>query len=503
MRKNQFLKILAPGLALALAPMACGEDDTGSTNGATTTGSGTSTTGTTAPGGSGTVGGTTAVTPAGGATDTTGGTTTTGGDTTTPEMAGTSTSQSTTTDGTTDTADAVPDGPTAMCDEAPTSGGASNTLPAFDGVQRIFLYGDGQTTLCVDDMQAGQLCAQGTGSPSNGPDGDYQYWGAGFGLQVADTDDATGDLVAPFDATAAGIAGVKFTITGATGGAPIRMQLGMVNDPAITTPSANYEENGFAWGGGSSNDITADDDITIMLEEFSFPEWTEFEGGADTPLDVTKLHSLQFQIVTEPDAAHNYNFCISNFQWIDAAGNAVDAPEPTPAEGGGSPDEGAGGAGGAPGDDTMDTMDGMGGMDGMDVTDDMVTDDMVTDDMVTDDMADMGMGGMGGTDDMMDMGGDVTFDQVHAILVANCAGNGCHGEGADMGAMAKPEFANPDAATSQGYVDAEIDDIITRITSTDTDPMAFGTRRMPPSDVSPDGLSAEDIATIQAYADTL
>ncbi len=390
MRKNTFFKILAPGLATVLAALSCGEEDSGNGSGAdgvssssntNTTGTGTGTgsaTGTnTAPGGTGTTTatGTTSNTANTGGMDTGGGATTTpddGSGTGTPADDGAATDDGATTD------EIVPEGPAVTCTDTPTAGGADNELPAFDGVQRIFLYGDGRSALCVDDTQAMTLCAEGTAWNSDGPGGDYEFWGAGFGLQMADTD-ANGDLVAPFDATAAGIAGVKFTVTGVAGGAPIRVQMGMVDDPAITTSSANYEENGFVWGGGASNDLDADGEVSIMLTEFEFPEWTTFEGGADTPIDLTRLHSLQFQVVTAPEEAFNYNFCVSNFQWVDADGNVVDAPEPSPGE--------------VAGEDDMATDDM--------VTDDMATDDMVTDDMATDDMAtdDMATDDMA-TDDM-------------------------------------------------------------------------------------------------------
>jgi hypothetical protein len=72
-----------------------------------------------------------------------------------------------------------------------------------------------------------------------------------------------------------------------------------------------------------------------------------------------------------------------------------------------------------------------------------------------------------------------------------------------MGDYPHPEFANTDEAVAQGYVDAEIDATLTRINSTELDPMAFGTRGMPPSDVDAEGLSDDEKALIQAYADTL
>jgi hypothetical protein len=97
-----------------------------------------------------------------------------------------------------------------------------------------------------------------------------------------------------------------------------------------------------------------------------------------------------------------------------------------------------------------------------------------------------------------------SFAAAHTVLVANCTGNGtCHGDGTDMGMFPHPEFANSDEDIAKGYVDEKIDKIITRINSTDLDPMAFGKRRMPPPDVDPDGLTAAEKAPIQAYADSL
>ena len=97
-----------------------------------------------------------------------------------------------------------------------------------------------------------------------------------------------------------------------------------------------------------------------------------------------------------------------------------------------------------------------------------------------------------------------SFSQVHQLLVTNCTGDGtCHGAGTDAGMYPHPEFANPDEAISKGYVDSKIDTLLTRINSTVLDPTAFGTRRMPPSDYDPEGLTDAEKAMIQAYADTV
>jgi mono/diheme cytochrome c family protein len=106
----------------------------------------------------------------------------------------------------------------------------------------------------------------------------------------------------------------------------------------------------------------------------------------------------------------------------------------------------------------------------------------------------MGAGGMA------PMG--ATFADVHPIFVASCGGTDCHGAGADDGTQfAHGEYGNPDQTVAQGYIDDTIDMIITRITSTNMDANAFGMRRMPPPGM--DGLSEEDIAKVQAYADSL
>lgn len=98
----------------------------------------------------------------------------------------------------------------------------------------------------------------------------------------------------------------------------------------------------------------------------------------------------------------------------------------------------------------------------------------------------------------------VTFSELHPLFVMNCTGDGtCHGNGTDTGMYPHPEFANTDEGVSKGYVDAKIDTILTRINSTELDPAAFGTRRMPPSDYNPAGLNDAQKAMIQAYADTL
>jgi hypothetical protein len=284
---------------------------------------------------------------------------------------------------------------------------ASNgqNTPMLDGIRNIYYFGDMVTTACGDLMTMGRACIYGEAGPSAVGDNDYANWGAGLGLQLAQSD-STGVTVAPWDATAAGVAGVKFTISSHFG-RPVRIQVSQVNDGTNM-----YESNAFGWGTGTMS-LDPDVPTTIMFDEFVLPSWTGIEGGANQVLDPTQLHSLQFQVANNPmDAMSAYSFCVSEFQWVDAAGAPVSVGVPMDMGtggmgGGGMPP--AGGMGGMPPAGGMGGMPPAGGMGGM----------------ATGGMPTGGMGGMGG--------GDVPSfaADIHPIMNEKCMP--CHDAGAMNG----------------------------------------------------------------------
>jgi hypothetical protein len=216
--------------------------------------------------------------------------------------------------------------------------GISNDKTQFPGVQGLFFYSDQATkandadkttTLCVDPTQLGVMCISGVGADSNNglEGGEYAHWGAGMGLQLAVTNEG-GVVQMPFDATALGLAGFRLYMAGAAAGvAPIRVQVAMVDDPAIPDASKNLQQNAFLEGVDDANDIAADGLIEVNLADLKLPSWTNFEDPMFA-FDPSRMHSLQFQVVTAPGEARPYSFCIADLEWFDAAGNVVNVPVP-------------------------------------------------------------------------------------------------------------------------------------------------------------------------------
>lgn len=69
--------------------------------------------------------------------------------------------------------------------------------------------------------------------------------------------------------------------------------------------------------------------MTEWFDNMSLPSWSDLDDDPDTddsalfPFDPTRLHSLQFHVVTRPGVEAPYDFCVSDFMWLDADGNEV------------------------------------------------------------------------------------------------------------------------------------------------------------------------------------
>jgi hypothetical protein len=127
----------------------------------------------------------------------------------------------------------------------------------------------------------------------------------------------------PWDAAAAGVTGVRFTVENPPVAGGVRAIISVVSDI----------EHGFVYQGDTA--IIAAGEISGQFAgDFVQPSW----GIQTLVWDPTQVHALQFQGVTHSDYTQPYEFCISNIQFIDATGTVVDVPPRT---------DGAAGAGSA------------------------------------------------------------------------------------------------------------------------------------------------------------
>lgn len=323
---------------------------------------------------------------------------------------------STTTDTTTSSTPTTPMSACTSVDYAADN----NTIAtaAFPGVAAYYGYGDTMTSLCSGAATAAAtLCIEGNAVSSKGPTSDYEYYGAGVGLQMALATDGVAD--APWNATALGITGLKFTAS-ELAGRHVRVQFSQVNETGF-----EYQNNSFVWGGSkyASKELKpgGDGDFTINFVDVALPEWsaTALKLEEDAPIDPTKIYAVAFQIANNPsDDTELYSFCISNLQWIDANGAVVPVTVPEPND-----------TGDTGGSDTGAVDTGSGGSDTASVSSAGSSDSSAP--------ASSGEDTGGGAD-------------VYAIFQAKCGGGGtCHG---DTGAQPK-KYGSATLATAQSAAD--------------------------------------------------
>jgi hypothetical protein len=245
---------------------------------------------------------------------------------------------------------------------APSNGGCATTGYSavtegftFPGAVQVFGNTDtAGSTACIE-ATAAATCLKGKVTLAGEM---YENWGTQIGFQMVQTD-AQGVAAAPFDAAALGIVGFRFTLTGAGSSAKgkppkVRLQVAMTNLDGI-----EYQSYAYAKDGSYTGDYTADQTAVVVdFTDITAPEWAHEALDPNPPtevipdaLDTTRLHSVQFQVTTDQTNEHDYNVCVSAFDWLDADGNVVPVEAPVvPTDDGGTP-VGDSGTDGGPTDD--------------------------------------------------------------------------------------------------------------------------------------------------------
>lgn len=157
---------------------------------------------------------------------------------------------------------------------------SSNTV----GVEGYFYtFDDGTSTITPADFSAAgmEICASGTAETA---DEDFTVWGAGVGFNLADE--------ATWDATAAGISGVSFTVTGML---PTNFRF------IVTEPG----DKGYCYN------VTSESN-TVTFAETNSACWDD-SGTAPNPAN---LVAIQWQVSTSMDGPQDFNFCITNIQLL-------------------------------------------------------------------------------------------------------------------------------------------------------------------------------------------
>lgn len=192
------------------------------------------------------------------------------------------------------------------------------------GITALYTATDELSTACITEMNAPErICFSGTAVDA-GPD--YLYWGGGIGLALASEGE---DGVVPFDAEALGIHSLQLEIADPAGtldgSVVLRAYLNMVDSPDIADPTKNYQHNSFVGA-----EVTSAGSYTIALSRFALPEWTSLDADddgtvdVDTPLDASRLNSLQFFVASVPGRDLPYDVCIVGMKWLDIDGKPVE-----------------------------------------------------------------------------------------------------------------------------------------------------------------------------------
>lgn len=125
-------------------------------------------------------------------------------------------------------------------------------------------------------------------------DDTFAAWGAGIGFSLNDLGEDMGKQA--FDASAAGIVGFSVSITGDTGGLPVRI--------GFTASESSDGVAPFVEVPGAGN-------YDVMLADALVPEaWDACTGDACF-VDPSSIYDMQIQVVGGNDAA-DYQFCVTN-----------------------------------------------------------------------------------------------------------------------------------------------------------------------------------------------
>lgn len=191
-----------------------------------------------------------------------------------------------------------------------------------------YTFSDQVTTICIESPAPGKVCAYGIGADAHG-EREWSNWGAGLGFRLA-PEDENGMSLGPFDAQAAGIVGARYRLEFAETSLAVR--LGMT---LMSTDDVPFEDQPFAHigdGNGIEGDVFEDTDVVVLFDDMALPDWADFDEDPETidadvyAFDPTRLHSIQFQVVTQADGPVPFDFCVIDFEWFDADGNAVSPP---------------------------------------------------------------------------------------------------------------------------------------------------------------------------------
>jgi hypothetical protein len=167
---------------------------------------------------------------------------------------------------------------------------------------------DGGASTAIVRHAPGKFCMSGTvdSGPTN------SGWGAVLLVGLTLRDQAAMGAVVPFDAAARGIAQVRFAVDDPPIGGllPQIAQLQSADCNKIPDCVATFSVPTY---------VTMPETITEP-----FPAFRQADGThSNSALDQTLITGLQFYVPSLPGLAYDYDFCVRDLAFIDAAGQEV------------------------------------------------------------------------------------------------------------------------------------------------------------------------------------
>lgn len=175
------------------------------------------------------------------------------------------------------------------------------TGAATDGVS-------GGASTAVVRHTPGRFCMSGT--VDSGTDG--SGWGAVLTIGLVAVDEATHMAITPFDASALGIAQVRFSVEDPPASGVVPQMTQIESADCRTIPDCVMS---FDW----TSSITSPGTITVPLDDFN-------RYNADYPdavLDHTLISGLHFYVPSVQGTALDYDFCVDRLALLDAAGQEL------------------------------------------------------------------------------------------------------------------------------------------------------------------------------------
>lgn len=192
------------------------------------------------------------------------------------------------------------------------------TVQTVERQRRLIALTDGEASAELDLSYGNfQWCVRGDGGSSWTRNIDR---GVGVAIELATPADGGGGE--PFDASALGIVGLRFTASMSP--YPLQVSLVEVNSPDISIEEYNFESNGFVWGGTNARELTVRDTYEAALSEFTLPARTLVPSEFQRALDPRRLKALQI-VAYDDDTYREYSFCVGRVEWLNACGAVVES----------------------------------------------------------------------------------------------------------------------------------------------------------------------------------